>query len=96
MPPKTKLQKEELIRKLLQQGYAFVSLPDACTILDMTEKNMAQWSLEMGDKFPLEAYYCATGAFKLLIFTIVSILEYVSGPERAITILEEEGKIENG
>lgn len=73
-----------------------MSLPDACTILDITEKNMREWSLETGDEFPLEAYYCATGAFKLLIFTIVSILEYVSGPERAITILEEEGKIENG
>lgn len=96
MPPKSKLAKEELIRKLLQQGYAFLSMPDTCMILDMTEKNLQQWSLETGDKFPLEAYYCSNGPFKLLIFSIVSVLEYVSGPERAITILEEEGKIENG
>lgn len=73
-----------------------MSLADACTILDITEKNMAQWSLETGDKFPLEAYYCANGPFKQLIFSIVSILDHVSGPERTITILEEEGKIENG
>lgn len=96
MPPKTRLQKEDLIRKLLQQGYAFVSLPDVCTILDMTEKNLQQWSLETGDKFPLEAYWLANGPFKALIFTIVSVLEHISGAERAITILEEEGKIENG
>lgn len=73
-----------------------MSLPDVCTILDMTEKNLSQWSLESGDQFPLEAYYLANGPFKALIFSIVSVLEYVTGPERAITILEEEGKIENG
>ena len=94
MPPKTKKQKEELIRKLLQQNYAFVSMADACLILDMTEKNFQQWSLETGEKFPLECYNLAMGPIKLLIFGIVSLLEYVSGPARAITILEEEGKIE--
>lgn len=91
MPPKTKLQKEETIRTLLQQQIAYIGRADVIDILDMNEKSMQAWETESAGNFPIECYFLINGPFKTVIYPLVSVLEYVSGTARAMRILEEEG-----
>lgn len=96
MPPKTKLEKESLIRGLLKQQVSYIGRSDILTILDMNEKSMMAWEMEMAGRFPIEAYFLINGPFKTIIYPLMSVLEYISGTERAQRILEEEGYSTNG
>lgn len=86
-------QRIPLVRKMIQNGIAYISEPDLCTILGMEKKSLNMWQMETGDKFPIEAYWMSNGPFKQVIYPIVSVLEYLAGPELAIQILESEGII---
>lgn len=96
MPPKTRLQKEETIRSLLKRQIAYIGRADVIDILDMNEKSFQAWELETAGEFPIECYFLVNGPFKTLIYPLVSVLEYVTGTERTMRILEEEGYILNG
>lgn len=96
MPPKTRPQKEEIIRSLLKRQIAYIGRADVIDILDMNEKSMQMWELENAGDFPIECYFLVNGPFKTIIYPLVSVLEYVSGTARAMRILEEEGLNTNG
>lgn len=93
MPPKTRLQKEDTLRALLRKQVAYIGRADVIDILDMNEKSMQTWERERAGEFPIECYFLVNGPFITMIYPLVSVLEYVSGTGRAMTILEEEGFI---
>ena len=96
MPPKTRLDKAEAIRSLLRRNIAYAGRADVIDILDMNEKSMQTWERERAGEFPIECYYLVNSPFITIIYPIVSVLEYISGTERAQRILAEEGYSTNG
>lgn len=93
---KSRTEREDIIRSLLKRQIAYIGRADLIDILDMNEKSMQLWELERAGEFPIEAYFLVNGPFKTIIYPLVSVLEHITGPERTMRILEEEGYITNG